>query len=138
MRQHRTASRHGSERAEAAEGRSVGKTTLTESLSAGEPLPPQQRTEFEGSLGRDLSHVRVHTDDSAARVVNLFGARAFAAGKDIAFAKGEYEPHSKDGKHLLAHEVAHTAQQVGAASIGELAPAGELATTTPGDAAESD
>jgi hypothetical protein len=131
MHQHKTASRFG-ERPEAADAaRPVGKATLTEALGDGEGLPNGQRAQFEASLGRDLSHVRVHTGDGAARLTSSLGARAFAAGSNIAFAKGEYDPESRDGKHLLAHEVAHAAQQQGAAA-GD-----ELATTQPGDAVES-
>jgi hypothetical protein len=107
-----------------------GKRTLTEQLGGGEALPATQRQTFERSLGRDLSGVRVHTDDAAAGEADRVGARAYASGQDIVFAKGQYNPFDRRGAHLLAHEVAHTAQQQGAT------PDGELATTQPGDPAE--
>ncbi|HMG54697.1 MAG TPA: DUF4157 domain-containing protein, partial [Kofleriaceae bacterium] len=107
-----------------------GKRTLTEQLGSGESLPATQRATFERSLGRDLSGVRVHTDDAAAGEADQVGARAYASGQDIVFAKGQYNPFDRRSEHLLAHEVAHTAQQQGAT------PAGELATTQPGDPAE--
>jgi len=109
---------------------SPGKRTLTEQLGSGQALPSAQRATFERSLGRDLSSVRVHTDDAAADEADQVGARAFASGQDILFAKGEYNPSDRRGAQLLAHEVAHTAQQQGAT------PAGQLATTQPGDPAE--
>jgi Domain of unknown function (DUF4157) len=155
MRQHKMASRFGHGEGGPDADRPVGKATLTEALGAGDSLPDQPRAQFEATLGRDLAHVRVHTDDNAARYASRLGARAFAVGGDIAFAKGEYDPHSREGRHLLAHEVAHTAQQRGAAPEGEpaaaqqrgAAPEGEpaaaqqgdvgLATTQPGDAAEA-
>jgi hypothetical protein len=131
MRQFRSADRKAIDAAGAGAAATVGKSTLVEGLGHGEGLPAEHRGRFEKSLGRDLSQVRLHTDDRGARLAELFGSRAFAAGSDIAFAKGEYQPHRPDGAHLLAHEVAHTAQQAGAA------PAEALATTQPGDAVEA-
>ncbi len=43
------------------------------------------------------------------------GARAFAVGQDIHFGAGEYDPESRAGETLLAHEVSHTVQQAGGA-----------------------
>lgn len=125
--QGRTAGRGGAASTPAS---SPGKRTLTEGLGAGEALPDAQRAQFEKSLGRDLSGVRVHTDDAAAENADRVNARAYATGHDIVFGKGEHAPHDARSRHLLAHEVAHVAQQQGAA------PSGELATTQPGDAAE--
>jgi Domain of unknown function (DUF4157) len=107
-----------------------GKQTLTETLGAGESLPAVQRSQFERSLGRDLSGVRVHTGDAAGDEADRVNARAYATGQNIVFARGAYNPFDRRSVHLLAHEVAHTAQQQGAA------PSGEPATTTPGDSAE--
>ncbi len=107
-----------------------GKRTLTEDLGAGQALPDAQRARFEQSLDRDLSGVRIHTGDAAADQADRVQARAFAAGPHVVFGRGEYRPGDQRGQHLLAHEVAHTAQQHGAD------PGGDLATTQPGDAAE--
>jgi Domain of unknown function (DUF4157) len=46
--------------------------------------------------------------DVAARGLN---ARAFTVGDQIAFAAGQYSPHSEIGDRLLAHELTHTLQQ---------------------------
>ena len=46
----------------------------------------------------------------AARALN---ARAYTRGHDIAFAAGQYAPHSDAGKRLLAHELTHVVQQTG-------------------------
>jgi uncharacterized protein DUF4157 len=120
----------GPGRGPAAPAAGPGKRTLTEDLGAGDALPEGQRTRFEQSLGRDLSGVRVHTGAAAADHADRVQARAFAAGPHVVFGRGEYRPDDPRGQHLLAHEVAHTAQQHGAA------PGGDLATTQPGDAAE--
>src|ERR1041384_6264268 len=92
-----------------------GKQTLTETLGAGESLPAVQRQQFERSLGRDLSAVRVHTGDAAGNEADRVNARAYATGQNIVFARGAYNPFDRQSHHLLAHEVAHTAQQHGAA-----------------------
>ncbi|MFZ1425834.1 MAG: DUF4157 domain-containing protein, partial [Geminicoccaceae bacterium] len=38
------------------------------------------------------------------------GARAFALGRDVAFAPGEWRPGTVDGRKLLAHELVHVLQ----------------------------
>ena len=98
----------------------------------GVQLPDGLRSKFEGSLGTDLGGVRVHTGAESAGAAAALGARAFAFGQDIHFGAGEYTPGSRGGEALLAHEVAHTVQQRGAAPV----PAGKAQVSTPGDAFE--
>jgi hypothetical protein len=59
----------------------------------------------------DLSRVRVHTDTQAAESARAVNALAYTVGHHIVFDSGTYSPHSAQGMHLLAHELAHTAQQ---------------------------
>ena len=80
-------------------------------LGSGEPLDPATRSSFEPSFGADFSGVRVHSDENAAKSARDLNARAFTVGSDVVFAEGEYQPHSNEGKHLLAHELAHVVQQ---------------------------
>jgi hypothetical protein len=61
-------------------------------------------------LGRDLSHVRVHQDAAAAGSARGIGARTYTLGSDIAFVSGQWQPHTDSGRHLIAHELAHVAQ----------------------------
>lgn len=115
-----------------------GRLTLTSEMEEGVPLPSPLRAKFEASLGRDLSAVRVHTGDAAHEQAAGVNARAYALGNDIYFAKGQYNPGTREGDHLIAHEVAHTQQQQGAmASLGKTTLAATTATTTPGDRAET-
>jgi len=86
----------------------TGATTAPGGGGGGQGLPDDLRAKFEGSLGTDLSKVRVHTDTPVATGA---GARAIAHGQDIHMAPGEYDPRSAPGEKLLAHEVAHTVQQ---------------------------
>lgn len=74
-------------------------------------LPPPQRAFFEHAFSQDFSQVRVHTDGGAQALAAALGAKAVTHGEDIAFAAGRYEPESSAGRRLLAHELAHVAQQ---------------------------
>jgi LysM repeat protein len=116
----------------------VGKLTLVEALGEGEALPDRQRARFEHSLGKDLSGVRIHRDFNASRgggLVLVGGAPPATVGSHIAFADGQYNPDSSEGEHMLAHEVAHAAQQGPVAASTKLE---SLTSTRPGDATELD
>ena len=77
------------------------------SSGAGRPLPGALRGALESALGADFSAVRVHEGPQAAAV----GAVAFAAGSQLVFAPGRYQPGSASGRRLIAHELAHVVQQ---------------------------
>lgn len=73
---------------------------------------PDNVTRLFGSyFNTDFSGVRLHTDNAAAASAKALGARAFTIGKDIAFANGQFAPHTAAGQKLLAHELAHVEQQ---------------------------
>jgi hypothetical protein len=101
----------------------------------GSPLPEEVRGSFESSLGADLSGVRVHTGAESATAAASVGARAYTTGKDIHFGDDEYDPSSKQGQHLLAHEVAHTVQQ-GSGNAAQ--PQAKLDISNEGDAQENE
>jgi outer membrane protein OmpA-like peptidoglycan-associated protein len=61
-------------------------------------------------FGHDFGQVRIHVDSAAAATAAAVHARAFTVGRDIVFAASRYSPGSQDGRHLLAHELAHVAQ----------------------------
>lgn len=75
------------------------------------PLPASTRAFFEPRLGVSLGHVRIHADAASAESAANLGARAYTAGNDIVFGAGEYAPGTAAGGRLLAHELAHVAQQ---------------------------
>jgi hypothetical protein len=79
--------------------------------SPGKPLDPESRHWLEPRFGHDFSRVRVHTDTRAAESAKAVGAFAYTVGRDIVFARGHYAPRSAAGQRLLAHELAHVAQQ---------------------------
>ena len=83
------------------------------SSSVGHPLPSNLQAKFERALGADLSAVRVHTGSESIEANRAVSARAYTNNNDIHFNQGQYDPDSRDGQHLLAHEITHTIQQGG-------------------------
>jgi hypothetical protein len=104
------------------------------SSSSGTALPETLMRKFESSLGADLSSVRVHTGAESQLAASAVGAKAYTTGQDIHFGAGHYDPASPAGEHLIAHEVAHTVQQQGAAPARQ----NKLEVSSPHDAAEHD
>jgi hypothetical protein len=86
---------------------------LKASKGAGSPLPETTRGQMESSFGADLGNVRIHDNGAAAAMNKDLHAQAFTHGSDIYFNTGKYDTGSKDGKHLLAHELTHVRQQTG-------------------------
>ncbi|MCE8427121.1 MAG: DUF4157 domain-containing protein, partial [Candidatus Methanoperedens sp.] len=88
---------------------------LESSISAfrggGQPLPESMRAFYEPRFGADFTGVRVHVDTRAAETAKSINAMAFTAGQNIAFGAGHYAPESREGRRLLAHELAHIVQQ---------------------------
>ena len=80
----------------------------------GRALPEALVAPISEQLNVDLSNVRVHADAEAAKVSGSLQATAFTHGSDLYFAEGAYRPDSAAGKHLLAHELAHVAQNASA------------------------
>jgi hypothetical protein len=84
---------------------------LNNQNSRGSPLPATARTQMENSVGADFSTVRIHTGQQGHDANSSIGARAFTHGNDIYFANSQFNPNTKTGQHLLAHELTHTLQQ---------------------------
>lgn len=76
----------------------------------GHPLDGALRARLEAALGAELGAMRVHTDEAADLAARALGARAFAIGEDVFFARGAYDPAGIAGQRLIAHEVAHIVQ----------------------------
>ncbi|CAM3577829.1 DUF4157 domain-containing protein [Kibdelosporangium persicum] len=81
-------------------------------LGTGRPLGAAG-TRIGDVLGVDAGEVRIHDDANAATLAASLGARAFTIGTDVAFASGQYQPGTPVGDAILAHELAHVAQQSG-------------------------
>lgn len=88
-------------------------------LGGGQPLDPTDRRDFESRLAFDFSRVRIHADATAAGAARALRAHAFTVGHNIVFASGRYAPERLSGRRLLAHELAHVAQQTAAGSSSQ-------------------
>ncbi|SBT07483.1 SH3 type 3 domain protein [Candidatus Accumulibacter aalborgensis] len=95
--------------AEPVRGADVG-SSIKDQRGQGEPLSEDVRARMEGQLGHDFSQVRIHQDSRAHQLCTQLGALAFTTGNDIFFAHGRYQPNSKAGLALLAHELTHVVQ----------------------------
>lgn len=79
--------------------------------SPGQPLSPALRRRFEPSLPVPISSVRLHANAEAAAAADALGAQAFTTGSDIVFGVHQFNPATRAGRSLIAHELAHVAQQ---------------------------
>jgi hypothetical protein len=79
--------------------------------SAGRPLDEATREFFEPRFGRDLSNVRLHTDDRASKSAQAVSALAYTVGNHMVFKTGAFAPQTREGSRLVAHELAHVVQQ---------------------------
>lgn len=86
-------------------------SSLSSSKGRGNPLPAATLTEMGSSFSADFSTVRIYNDDSAVKMNRDLNAQAFTHGSDIYFNSGKYDPETRNGKHLLAHELTHVLQQ---------------------------
>jgi hypothetical protein len=66
---------------------------------------------MERRLGHDFSRVRVHHDLQAAESSRAVDAHAYTVGQHIVFGAGRYDPATREGQRLLAHELTHVVQQ---------------------------
>lgn len=78
------------------------------------------------AYGRDLSSVKIHTDEGAAQRAKERGVDAFSTGRDVFFAHGTFDQNDPACRGLLAHEMSHSLQQGagGAPSMTHAAPMG--------------
>ena len=78
---------------------------------AGNPIPGPLRKALELELNHDLGRVRLHDDSEADTLSKSVQALAFTTGQDIFFKAGTFNPNTRTGVELIAHEVTHTVQQ---------------------------
>jgi outer membrane protein OmpA-like peptidoglycan-associated protein len=81
--------------------------------SPGQPLDTGIRNYMEPRFQADFSSVRIHTDARAHESARAVNALAYTVGTHLVFSSGQYQPHSRNGGMLLAHELAHVLQQDG-------------------------
>ena len=79
--------------------------------SGGKPLSKDARNFYEPRFAYDFSHVKIHTDNVAAKSAQSINALAYTSGNHIVFNNNQYSPGTVSGKRLLGHELTHVVQQ---------------------------
>ena len=93
-------------------------TSIQGARGSGQPLDENIRQPMEKAFGGvDFSQVKVHNDAVSDQLNQSIQARAFTTGQDVFFRGGEYDPGSRGGQELIAHELTHVVQQGGASQI---------------------
>ncbi|WP_143306197.1 eCIS core domain-containing protein [Chitinophaga vietnamensis] len=90
---------------------------LDSTKGGGEPLPDRTRSWMEQRFQNNFGQVRIHTDAPAVQLSRDLQANAFTYGQDIYFNAGKFAPDTREGQHLLAHELTHVVQQGQGAQI---------------------
>jgi hypothetical protein len=94
--------------------------TIKSKKGSGEELADNVKEPMETAFDANFSGVKVHTDGESDQLNKSLNSRAFATGQDIFFSQGAYNPGSRDGQELLAHELTHVVQQNGKSSVQRL------------------
>jgi hypothetical protein len=95
-------------------------TSIQQARGSGQPLLENIRKPMERAFACDFSQVKVHTDAQSDRLNRSIQAEAFTTGQDIFFRQGVYDPRSRKGQELIAHELTHVMQQNGSVLQGSL------------------
>ncbi|HSR95922.1 MAG TPA: DUF4157 domain-containing protein, partial [Kofleriaceae bacterium] len=100
--------------------------SLEAELGPGQALDGATASRMSNALGVDVSATRVHTGAIASRKAADARALAFAVGGNVVMGAGAPSAGTLVGDALLAHELAHTAQQAHAAAdpVARRAPIG--------------
>ncbi len=91
-------------------------SSINRAKGGGQPLDAGLQQSMGQAMGADFSGVKVHTDANSHQLNQSIQAKAFTTGQDVFFKQGEYNPDSKDGQELIAHELTHVVQQNGSIS----------------------
>jgi hypothetical protein len=86
-------------------------TEIQSEKGKGQVLEPNLQKKMGQTMGAEFSGVRIHTDTKADQLSKAIQAKAFTTGEDIFFQREAYNPSSKGGQELIAHELTHVMQQ---------------------------
>jgi hypothetical protein len=90
---------------------------INDTKGNGSKLSKSVNHEMSSSIGADFSNVNIHTNGTAISMNKELHAQAFTHGNDIYFNEGKFNPSTREGKFLLAHELTHVVQQ---GAVGEM------------------
>ncbi|MFD1614229.1 eCIS core domain-containing protein [Gelatiniphilus marinus] len=111
-------------------------TRIQQNRGRGKPLANPILSKMQQGFGADFSGVKIHTDSESVSMNRDLGSRAFTNKNNIFFNAGEFNPQSKNGQTLLAHELTHTIQQ--GASVAIQKPEANLETPLADTTVEQD
>lgn len=86
-------------------------TVVNQRRGGGQPLEHDLQRSMEQAMGADFSRVRIHTDAQSDGLNRSIQAQAFTTGQDVFFRRGMYQPGSRSGQEVIAHELTHVMQQ---------------------------
>jgi hypothetical protein len=93
--------------------RNVTAEQIQSSKGKGSSLNEKTSAFMSSRIGFDFRDVKIHTDTDAVKFSRELNAKAFTIGQDIYFDRGQFQPDTTAGQHLLAHELTHVVQQNG-------------------------
>ncbi len=79
----------------------------------GSPMTQASREFMESRFHVDFGDVRIHTDADSHALNRDLHANAFTFNRHVFFAQDQYQPGTREGDRLLAHELTHVIQQAG-------------------------
>jgi len=86
-------------------------TAINSARGGGQSLDAGLQRSMGQAMGADFSGVKVHTDAQSDQLNQSIQAKAFTTGQDVFFRQGAYDPGSRGGQELIAHELTHVVQQ---------------------------
>ena len=86
-------------------------TFLNNLNHSGHSLPRDQQQFFGQRMNYDFGEVKIHANQEAAQSASALNAHAYTHKNHIVFNNNRYQPSSREGKKLLAHELTHVTQQ---------------------------
>ena len=86
-------------------------SAIQQSLDMEHGLDETIQVQMGSALGHDFSRVKVHTGPVAKVLNQRLGSSAFTIGSDIFFSQNAYNPNTRQGRKLIAHELVHVVQQ---------------------------
>ncbi len=85
--------------------------SISQAKGRGQNLPDAVRKPMEQAFGADFSSVRIHTDAVSHELNRSLQATAFTTGRDVFFRQNAFQPDTRNGKQMIAHELTHVVQQ---------------------------
>ncbi len=105
---------------------------IQKAKGGGQPLASSIKQPMEQAFGANFSGVRIHTDSQADQLNQSIQAKAFTTEQHVFFRQGAYEPESRGGQELIAHELTHVVQQGKAGNIERKKIGGQVTCGVPG------